>query len=101
MADIEAMYLQVRVPEEQRSFLRFLWWPEGSLDAKPVEYEMCAHLFGATSSGGCANYALKHAAKEGEVKYGIEAANTIRNNFYVIYLNPSKTPKTLKHLLHS
>ena len=67
-ADIEAMYLQVKVPKEQRSFLRFLWWPNGNLESEPVVYEMCAHLFGATSSGSCANYTVKQAAKEGEAK---------------------------------
>ena len=83
MGDIEAMYLQVKVPVEQRSFLRFLWWPGGNLDVDPVEYEMCAHLFGATSSGGCANYALKQAGKDGKDKFGVEAANALNENFYV------------------
>ena len=41
MADIESMFYQVMVPEEQRCFLRFLYWPDGQLDADPVEYEMC------------------------------------------------------------
>ncbi|KAK0151923.1 hypothetical protein N1851_006693 [Merluccius polli] len=31
MADIEAMYYQICVQEHQRDFLRFLWWPQGSL----------------------------------------------------------------------
>ncbi|XP_028415683.1 uncharacterized protein LOC114539211 [Dendronephthya gigantea] len=28
MADVEAMFHQVRVPKEQWNYLRFLWWPE-------------------------------------------------------------------------
>ncbi|KAK3726853.1 hypothetical protein QZH41_001598 [Actinostola sp. cb2023] len=28
MADIEAMFHQVRIPENQYDFLRFLWWPD-------------------------------------------------------------------------
>ena len=81
--DIEGMYLQVKVPEEHSSYLRFLWWPEGNFATEPVVYEMCAHLFGAISSGGCANYALKQAAKDGKDKFGQEAAETLEKNFYV------------------
>ena len=29
MADISEMFLQVRVPEADRDYLRFLWWPNG------------------------------------------------------------------------
>ena len=29
MADIEAMFYQVRVPKNQRSFFQFLWWEDG------------------------------------------------------------------------
>jgi len=59
MADVEAMSHQVRVPEEDTDLLRFLWWPEGDLSQEMVEYEMVVHLFGATSSASCANFALK------------------------------------------
>ena len=31
MGDIEAMYHQVFVPESQRCFLGFLWWPDGNI----------------------------------------------------------------------
>ena len=49
MADTEAMFYQVFVPEEQRDFLRFLWWPNGDLTAQIEEYRMTVHLFGAVS----------------------------------------------------
>ena len=54
MCDIEAMFHQVKGNEEQRDLLRFLWWEEGDLSKEPKEYRMTVHLFGATSSPGCA-----------------------------------------------
>ena len=56
-ADIQAMYLQVRIPEQERDCLRFLWLENG--EVKP--YRMTSHLFGG---GGvwCASsttYALR------------------------------------------
>lgn len=44
---------------------------------------MTLHLFGATSSPGCANFALKTTAKDFEDQFGREAVNFVRNNFYV------------------
>ena len=60
--DIESMYHQVGVNTEDRNFLRFLWWDSCNLDSEPKEYRMTVHLFGATSSPGCANYTLKATA---------------------------------------
>ena len=53
MTDIEAMFYQVRVPVTQRNFLRFLWWPEGDLNAELVENRLVGHPFGAVSSPSC------------------------------------------------
>ena len=81
--DLECMYYQVRVPESQRKFLRFLFWPDGDINLPPVDHEMCVHVFGAVSSMGCVNYALRQTADDNEEEYGPEAANTLKNEFYV------------------
>ena len=83
MADIEAMFHQVRVPDEQCDFLRFLWWPDGNLEAAIQEYQMTVHLFGAASSPSCCNFALKQTAEDTEPQRGSLVAETIRRNFYV------------------
>ena len=58
MSDIEAMFYQVQVSEECRDFLRFLWWEDGDTSREPTRYRMRFHLFGATSSPSCCNFAL-------------------------------------------
>ncbi|KAK3724979.1 hypothetical protein QZH41_017459, partial [Actinostola sp. cb2023] len=81
--DIEAMFHQVKVIQEHRDLLRFLWWENGDTTKEPQEYRMTVHLFGATSSPGCANFALKSTAKDHEDEYGGAAADFLRNDFYV------------------
>ena len=66
-----------------RNYLRFLWWDNEDLKGDPVEYRMTVHLLGATSSPGCANFALKTTADQYEEEYGSEASNFVRRNFYV------------------
>ena len=83
MGDIESMFFQVRVPENQRSFLRFLWWPDGDLEQELQEYEMNVHPFGACSSPSCANLALRQTADDNEEVFGPLVSDTIRRNFYV------------------
>ncbi|XP_060583463.1 uncharacterized protein LOC132739706 isoform X2 [Ruditapes philippinarum] len=83
IADIEAMFHQVRVIEEDRDALRFLWWPNGELDKIPKQYCMNVHLFGATSSPSCAAYALKRTAKDFSHLFKPEVALTVEKNFYV------------------
>ena len=83
MADIHAMFHQVRVPEAQRDVLRFLWWPDGNLDQAPTTYRMTAHLFGGTWSPSVCCFALRQTAIEFAHQYGEEAARTVNRNFYV------------------
>ena len=83
MCDIEGMFHQVRVNKEQRDLLRFLWWEDGDATKDPQEYRMTVHLFGATSSPGCTNFALKSTANDYKNEFGPAAANFLRNDFYV------------------
>ena len=50
---------------------------------KLFDYEMCAHVFGGTSSPGCCNYALQRTARGNVSSYSKEATNTLLRNFYV------------------
>nr|XP_054760694.1 uncharacterized protein LOC129266961 [Lytechinus pictus] len=83
MCDVKEMFHRFRVNPEHRNFLRFLWWPNGDCDQEPVECRMNVHLFGAVSSPGCANFALKQIAADNAEQFGEEAAEFIRRDFYV------------------
>ena len=83
MCDIEGMFHQVKVSEAFRDLLRFLWWENGDISSQPSEYRMTVHLFGATSSPGCSNFALKSTANDNEREIGSTAANFLREDFYV------------------
>ncbi|XP_061642390.1 uncharacterized protein LOC133484185 [Phyllopteryx taeniolatus] len=61
MCDIEKMF---HVEGRESDYLRFLWWKNGDTSTQPQTYRMKVHLFGATSSPGCANYGPKYLAKE-------------------------------------
>ena len=83
MADVEAMFYQVGVKDEDTDLLRFLWWPEGNYEKELAEFKMQVHIFGATSSPSVATYALQKCATDFEDEFGQEAATTVRKNCYV------------------
>ncbi|XP_052805846.1 uncharacterized protein LOC128235140 [Mya arenaria] len=83
VADIEAMFHQVRVMDEDCQALRFLWWPEGDLTRQSECHQMQVHLFGATSSPSCAAYALRRTATDNAGMYAPEVTTTLERNFYV------------------
>ena len=82
MADIEAMFHQVRVKPDDSNALRFLWWPNRDLNAQPQEFMMTVHLFGGVSSPSCANFALRKTADDNQ-GFDPEIVNTVKRNFYV------------------
>ncbi len=83
MSDVEAMFYQVQVPEEDVDLLRFLWWPSEDYTQCMEEYRMTVHLFGATSSPSCANFALRKCAEDNKDFFSQQVFETIMYNFYV------------------
>ena len=83
LAGIECMFHQVRVPPDDQDAFRFLWWLDGDLNQQPVDHCMEVHLFGATSSPSCCNFALKKTAEDNKGEFPEEVARTVKRNFYV------------------
>ena len=74
------MFHQVRVREEDRDELQFLWWenPNDYID----DYKMDVHLFGKNDSLCVANFVIKLVAKD---KYDTDpiVAKSIDEDFYM------------------
>ena len=83
MADIKAIFHQVKIPNYNCLFLCFLYWPDGDLSYALAEYQMTLHLFGTVSSPACANFALRKMVDDNEQHFPCDMKNTVRHNFYV------------------
>ena len=64
-----------------------------------VDYEMCVHVFGGTSSFSCCNYALSKTAVVNASDVKSEVAKTLMKHFYVESLNLSnlKTQQSISY----
>ncbi|XP_067929658.1 uncharacterized protein [Watersipora subatra] len=77
--DTERMFYQFKVASRDRNYLRFLWFDSGY---KRVQtYRMNVHIFGATSSPGCATFGLRRLANTTVEEFS--SVDFITNNFYV------------------
>ena len=83
MGDIEAMFNQVKVPDDQCSFFRFLWWDDFDTNKKIIDYDMTAHVLGGASSPSCSNFALRKTASDNRSEYASDVTRILERNFYV------------------
>ena len=83
MADIEAMYHQIKVHPDDVDALRFLWYPDSDLSRDPVEFHMSVHLFGGVWSASCANFGLLRTARDNSSEFHPSVSSTVTRNFYV------------------
>ena len=77
-ADIEQMFMQVKVAPSDRSYLRFLWDHNGKIE----KYEYTSHIFGATSSPCIASYSLRRSAIDNQ-KHFPEVPHIVERNIYM------------------
>ena len=82
-ADVESMFHQVRIKEEDRDSFRFLWWPNGNLSSPPTVHRMLVHIFGATSSPCCATYCLRQSADWYGSNFDPDISKVVNRDFYV------------------
>ena len=82
-ADVEAMFHQVRVSLQDADSLRFFWNDNINENGPPEVYQMLVHIFGATDSPACANYALKRTARDNFKDFDPGTIETVLKNFYV------------------
>ncbi|KAI7789362.1 hypothetical protein IRJ41_022847, partial [Triplophysa rosa] len=78
-ADIEQMFYCFLVREDDRNFLRFLWFRNNDLSADIIEYRMLVHVFGNSPSPAVAIYCLRQSIKGGDP----EVKNFVNRDFYV------------------
>ena len=81
IADIEQMFYCFRVNVEHRNLLRFIWHEDNDFSKPLVDYRMCVHIFGSTSSPAIATYRLRKAALLSD--RGSDVTDFVHNEFYV------------------
>ena len=82
IADIEAMFFQVRVIEKDQPSLRFLWRGPNR-DHPPDVYQMQAMIVSAKSSPTSANYCLKRTVIDNQNTSSEETTSTVLRDFYM------------------
>lgn len=78
-ADIQQMYHCFLVREEDRNFLRFLWFQDNDPNKDIIEYRMRVHVFGNCPSPAVAVYCLRQSVRDAD----LDVKKFVNHNFYV------------------
>ena len=83
VADVKAMYHQVKVSDQDSHYQRFLWWSQGDFSTNPRTYQMSVHVFGNTGSPCVATFCLRKTAEEFGEDFNQEVVKEIKKGMYV------------------
>ena len=92
-ADIQEMYHQVQIIEQDKASQSFLW-RDLNENREPDVYEMQVAIFGAKSSPASANFVLRKTITDHAEEVGLkpETADMLHNNFFMDdFLRSEKT----------
>ena len=78
-ADTEQMFYSFEVNEIHRNFLRFFWYKDNDPDKSLIEYRMCRHVFGNSSSPAIATYGLRKSVENSDD----DVKSFVNKDFYV------------------
>lgn len=98
-SDIKEMFMQVKVREEDRDALRFLWrGTRRDAAAPPEEYRMTSIIFGASSSPCSALYIKNRNAEENAHECPAAADAIVNNHYMDDYLHSFDTTEEAAHI---
>lgn len=82
-ADIEQMFYSFYVDEEDRNFLRFLWFKNNDLFNDIVDYRMKVHVFGNSPSPAVAIYSLHQSIQCNDAGCDPDVKQFVTRDFYI------------------
>nr|XP_024655484.1 uncharacterized protein LOC101465727 [Maylandia zebra] len=82
-ADIEQMFYCFNVREQDRNYLRFLWFRDNDISKEVVEYRMTVHVFGNSPSPAVAIYGLHQSVQRVEPDCDADVKQFVMRDFYV------------------
>ena len=83
MADVRGMFYNVRLPLQERHFVRFLWWEDGDPNKQVVDCWLTHQVPGLTSSPSNVCFVLRELARENKTRAGEDTLQAVRQHFYV------------------
>ncbi|VDI46952.1 Hypothetical predicted protein [Mytilus galloprovincialis] len=82
-ADIEQMFYQFYVREEDISFLKYFWYKDNNPDNPLIEHPMCVNIFGNRAFPVVATYGLRKTVEHLHETFGSDVKTFVNRYFYI------------------